>query len=508
MNAMKWYGRSGFRMLVAGCLIATVASGWAPAAPGPEEPTVPKELRGYRKRLIEVMKGLRVPGIAVAVVKDGKIIYLDAVGERDPDKHLPVTPDTVFYIASCTKTFVATAILSLAADGKIDLDAPVRRYLPRFELADAETTKSITIRDLLAHAKGLNCGPVVWLDAYTGEITEDRYYRWLRDATPSGSHRYTNVHYTLLGRVIEAVSGKPWKDFLDERVFGPAGMKRSTGYASKLYGHVDAAIPSIRKGDGFTAAAVRKTDNTMHAAGGTGASVRDLARWILLNLNGGTIDGVTVLPRKWMSQMHKLQDAGPQPLPSFVPRTRDGHGFAWWVGTYRGNAFLEHGGGYVGTAASISFMPQKNMGVAVVANADGAAAQFVTMEIYDRLLGVEGKDLLPRFSGFIDARLARTRQKTPGNPNPAENGLPLPASAYVGAYEHKDWGTIHVRYAGGKIVGTQGALSLSFESTGKDAFMLSYGTGEPDQGRCDIKDGRVCAIMLQLYDEPYRFVRE
>ena len=75
MNAMKWYGRSGFRMLVAGCLIATVASGWAPAAPGPEEPTVPKELRGYRKRLIEVMKGLRVPGIAVAVVKDGKIIY-------------------------------------------------------------------------------------------------------------------------------------------------------------------------------------------------------------------------------------------------------------------------------------------------------------------------------------------------------------------------------------------------------------------------------------------------
>ena len=99
---------------------------------------------------MEVMKGLRVPGIAVAVVKDGKIVYLDAVGERDPDKHLPVTPHTGFYIASCTKTFVATAILSLVADGKIELDAPVRRYLPRFELAEAEATKSITIRNLLA----------------------------------------------------------------------------------------------------------------------------------------------------------------------------------------------------------------------------------------------------------------------------------------------------------------------------------------------------------------------
>ncbi len=285
-------------------------------------------------------------------------------------------------------------------------------------------------------------------------------------------------------------------------------MKRSTGYASKLYGHADAAIPSVRKGDGFTAAAVRKIDNTMHAAGGTGASVRDLARWILLNLNGGTIDGVTVLSREWMSQMHELQDAGPQRLPSFVPRTREGHGFAWFVGTYRGNRFLEHGGGYVGTAASISFMPEKHIGVAVVANADGAAAQLVTMEIYDRLLGVEGEDLLPRFSGFIDARLARTQQDTPGGRNPAENGLSLAASAYVGAYSHTDWGTIHVRYDGGEIVGTQGALVLSFESTGKDAFMMSYGTGEPDQGRFDIKDGRVSAIVLQLYDQPYRFVRK
>ncbi len=116
MNGMKCDGRSVFRILLAGSFIACVASGWAPAAPGSDDPSVPKELRGYRKRLIEVMKGLRVPGIAVAVVRDGKIIYVDSVGERDPDKHLPVTPDPGFYIASCTKTFVATAIISLVAD--------------------------------------------------------------------------------------------------------------------------------------------------------------------------------------------------------------------------------------------------------------------------------------------------------------------------------------------------------------------------------------------------------
>lgn len=221
--------------------------------------SIPKELEGYHERLVEIMEKLHVPGVAVAVVRGDKTIYVDAVGERDVDEHLPVTPDSIFYIASITKTFVATAIVSLIDEGKIELDAPVKRYLPRFELADPEATKSITIKDLLTHAKGIDCDAVVWLDAYTGEITEDRFYHWLSQATPKSSHEYTNVHFTLLGRVVESVTGKSWKDFLDERVFKPAGMTRSTCYASKMYGQSDAGIPAKRTGDGYASSPFRKT---------------------------------------------------------------------------------------------------------------------------------------------------------------------------------------------------------------------------------------------------------
>lgn len=473
---------------------------------------VPKELANYHDRLLEIQKDLRVSGIAVSVVKDNKVIYVDAVGERDPEKHLPVTPDSIFYIASITKTFVGTAIISLINEGKIELDAPVKRYLPRFELADAKATESITIRDLLTHSKGIDSDPVVWLDAYTGEITEDRYYRWLREVTPKGSHQYTNVHYTLLGRVIESVTGQPWKDFLDERLFQPMGMTRTTCYASEMYGDANSGIPTIRAGDGFEAAKIRKNDSVMHAAGGMGTTVNDLARWIRMNLNGGKIDDTTILPKKWIDEMHKLHASGGRSrIPSWVPRTREGNGIAWMVGTYRDNVFIEHGGGYVGTAASVSFLPEKNMGIAVVSNSDGACAQLVTMDIYDRLLGADAEDLLPRFKGFIDQRLARTQsQSKQRKPNPAEtDGLSLPAKSYVGRYEHKDWGTIQIRYADGKLVGNQGNLTLDFESTGMDSFRMSYGTGEPDNGRFDIDEGRrVTAAIITLNEEPVRFERK
>ena len=422
-----------------------------------------------------------------------------------------LTSDSIFYIASCTKTFVAAAIVLLISEGKIELDAPVKRYLPRFKLANHGDTESITVRDLLAHAKGIDSGPIVWLDAYTGEITEDRYYRWLRGVTPTGTHAYTNVHYTLLGRVVEAVTSQSWKDYLDERIFIPTGMTRSTCYASKMYGQDDAGIPSVRDGDGYTAATVRKTDQTMHAAGGMGASVKDLARWIRLNLNGGMIDDVRILPEKWMAEMHKMQHEGSQSLPRWTHRTRDGHGFAWNIGTYRGNLILEHGGGYVGTAASISFMPEKNIGVAVVANADGATGHFVMMDIYDRLLGITDKELLPRFKGYIEQRLVRTERAAKfRKPNPVEgDGLSLAPSAYVGDFANEDWGTIHVRLVRDRLVGKQGSLTLDFSTTGRDEFQMSYGTGDPDKGRFELQEGRVVtAIVMQLEGSAYRFERE
>ena len=250
---------------------------------------------------------------------------------------------------------------------------------------------------------------------------------------------------------------------------------------------------------------------TMAAAGGMGAGAKDLARWIRVNLNGGAIDDACILSEKWMAEMHKLQDEGKGRIPSFVPRTREGHGFAWFVGTYRDELFIEHGGGYKRTEAFVSFMPETNMGVAVVANADGVAAQFVVMDIYDRLPGAEGEDLLPRIKGVVDRRLASNARRVKiRRPNPVKDGgLSLTPNAYAATYFHEDWGTIEVRFEKGRLVGKQGALTLDFATAGKDEFLIYYGVGDPDGGRFEVEDGRnVTAIIMQLYGKPYRFVRK
>jgi CubicO group peptidase (beta-lactamase class C family) len=163
------------------------------------EPTDPA-LRGLRERWTEAMRALRVPGLAVVVVRGDEVTHLDALGVRDPAGPKPVTPDTYFYIASCTKPYVAAAAVRLAEAGKLDLDAPVQRYLPRFQLADADAAQKLTVRDLLTHRPGLNTFPVVFLDAFTGEITEDRYYHFLKLARPGGQVAYSNIHFTLAGR--------------------------------------------------------------------------------------------------------------------------------------------------------------------------------------------------------------------------------------------------------------------------------------------------------------------
>ncbi len=475
-------------------------------------PTDEEALDGLHDRLQEIIEELYVPGLAVAVVRDDEVIHLDAVGVRDTQQNLPVTPDTVFYIASCTKTYMAMAAAALAEAGKLDLDAPVKQYLPKFLLADAELTESVTVRDLLCHAKGINSTPIVWLDAYTGQITEERYYHWLKEVKPTGSHEYTNVHYTLAGRVIESVTGESWKDYLDRRIFERAGMTRTTCYASRMYALEDVAIPAIRKDGGFALSPVRKTDQTMHAAGGIGTSVRDLGRWIVVNLNEGSIDGKPVVSAESARQMQTLQDSGERRFPPFAHRTFEGHGLGWSIGTYRGERVLDHGGGYVGAAAMISFMPDQKIGVAVAANGDGAVALLVTMEVFDRLLGIEGNpELLSMLKDNIENRLARVQAEAQAfGANPAEGaGLSLAPRHYAGRYESSGWGTVEIKYRDGRLLGTAGALSLSFGSRGPDRFVVDYGISENDQGRFEIDGDRVTALVLDPsdYEGEIRFER-
>ena len=477
-----------------------------------EPSTTPPELADLRERWTQAMSELGVPGLAVIVVRGNQVIYRETLGYRDPENKLPVTPDTMFYIASCTKSFVAMALMSLVDEGKVSLNAPVKTFLPRFAIVDAGLTETLTIRDLLSHAKGINSDPIVTLDAYTGEITEDRYYRWLREATASGKFGYSNIHYTLAGRVIEAVTGRPWKDSLEERIFKPAGMTRTTGYASKMYGNADCAIPCIREDGKPVPAKVRKSDRVMHAAGGLGSSIDDLGRWLILNLNGGAIEGKRILSQAGVTQMQTTQSRGEVGGPPVPGRTREGYGLGWFAGAYKGKRVLDHGGGYIGTSAAIWFFPEARIGVAAVSNSDVPMSEVAVSDVSSRILGLNAQDFLPKVRQYAESLAAKQRSRNEKfGPNPAVgDGLSLPPTEYAGMYENPDWGTLRLEYKNNELTGQWGDLTLRLGSTGKDQFAADMGTGEPDPGRFEITNNKVVAVILKLSSEPLieaRFAR-
>ena len=255
----------------------------------------------------ENMEAYGVTGFAVVAIKGGKVVLLDAVGDSDPFAEKKANIDTRYYIASITKTMTATGIAQLAEQGKIDLDAPVKRYLPRFDLADSDYASKVTVRDLLSHKPGIGGGNVVFLDAYTGGITEDRYYTMLGGSTPTKEIQYTNVHFTILGRVIEAVSGKKWQDYLADHVFAPAKMDRTTAYVSATHSDPNWAVPLAIYKNGPRLAPYMKTDRTMHAAGGLLTTPRDLARYLTMFLNGGELEGARILKSSTVDDALALQ---------------------------------------------------------------------------------------------------------------------------------------------------------------------------------------------------------
>lgn len=293
------------------------------------------DLGDLPERWKERLAAAGVPGLAMAVVVDDQVVMAQAFGVRNAAGD-PVDPDTVFYIASCTKSFTATAVLLLADRGVIDLDAPAMSCLPRFELADPAATTTITVRELLCHGQGLTAHPaIVFNDAYTGQITEDRFYRLLRHSVPTGRFAYNNLHFTLLGRVIGQVSGEAWQEFLRDQLLVPVGMLRTSARVSTFVGDDNVAEGLRREADGFVPVTVVKTDATMHAAGGLSSTVLDLARFVRLHLSGGVIDGQRILSAARAGEMCRpFVDVD----EDFGPFRRIGHGLGFQAAQHREGA--------------------------------------------------------------------------------------------------------------------------------------------------------------------------
>ncbi len=454
-------------------------------------------------RWSQVMDLFDVPGMAVAVVYDGQV-YAQGFGIRDTSSGAPVTPETLFYIASITKTYTATTICALADAKRLALDDPVRKHLPRFRLADAQLAEKITIRDLLCHRFGIDSGPIVLLDAFTGEISEDRYDHWLAEAEATGSTAYTNVHFTLLGRVIEAVAGKSWRDELAAHILAPARMTRTTGYASKMAADPNSAVPLERVDGAWRVVRQRKTDRTMHAAGGLGTSALEGARWLRLHLADGELEGKRILAPETARSMRTTQSKLAEPDGTI--RIIEGYGMAWGVGSFNGHRLCQHGGGYAGASAYMAMLPEDGLGLVVLMNASGAARglmDIVAIEFLERMTETKAA------WDVYEKRTAQAREMKQKSAAAQATGAPdaapppvlaHPPAAYAGSFSNSWWGTFEVQPNGDRLACRLGEMELEIEASDADSdhFVVVDLLDKKTPGRfLAAADGTVEAIALQ-----------
>lgn len=400
-----------------------------------------------------------LPGIAIVVIKDDKPIFIRAYGMADKEAGIKADTDTLYYIASSTKSFTALTAAMLDKEGKIKFSDPVTKYTPGVRFKN-EIPDKITIRDLLTHTSGLRNGPLVNRLAFTGQIDQGELDRVLAEGTSVndanvGKYNYTNLGYNIYGLALHYQLNKKWQDLLQERIFTPAGLKHTTAYVSKARARKQKiAAPYVVDTDAVNAgkmvrSQLDKTDNNMQSAGGMFMSISDLGKWLNLNMNSGKLGGKQVLPADLIHNAHTGYTKSTRNEPPF---SGDGdYGLGWQIGKYRNEKVIYHHGGYPGYRSHVSFMPDKKIAVGVLVNNDtlgGRLADMLAAYAYDLWLRTENleadyaKQLQETVKGYTSrtqgiAAEAATRAKR-------EWQLTKPFTEYSGKYKNDMMGTIEI----------------------------------------------------------------
>jgi CubicO group peptidase (beta-lactamase class C family) len=415
-----------------------------------------------------------LPGIAIVVIKDDKPIFIRAYGMADREAGIKADTNTLYYIASSTKSYTALAAAMLDQESKIKLSDPVTKYTPGIRFTNDIPSK-ITIRDLLTHTSGLRNGALVNRLAFTGQIDQSEIDHVFAEGTSFnvanfGKYAYTNLGYNIYGLALHYHLNKKWQDLLQERIFTPAGLKHTTAYVSKARAKkLKIAAPYVIDTDAADAgkmvrSRLEKTDENMQSAGGIFTSISDLGRWLNLNMNGGKLDGKQVVPADLIRTMQTGYTKSTRNEPPF---SGDGeYGLGWQIGMYRNEKVIYHHGGYPGYRSHVSFMPEKRIAVGVLVNNDalgGGLADMLAAYSYDWWLRTEN----------FEADYAKQLQQTATAYQSRKQGIAAEAAArakrewrltkpfadYVGRYRNELAGTLEIAASGKALAVRMGYMN-------------------------------------------------
>ena len=437
-----------------------VFPGSAAAQPGPA--ALPPEFADFDRFVEAQMTLWNVPGVSIAIVKDGRVILARGYGLRDVERRLPMTADTVQPVASTTKGFTVAALATLVRDGRIEWDKPVRDYLPDFRLHSDYASNTVTVRDLVTHRSGLPRHDAAW---FGSPHTRDQLYGRLRhlplSAEPRARFQYNNLMFMTAGLLGGRVAYGPqapadaWERLVKARVLDPLGMA-STGFTiAELHQAPDHASGYTIDENNRPALRPYQELVAMGPTGSLNSSARDMARYLQMLAAGGTFEGRTLINPVDLRAMTTAQVALPDPQvwPEFAA---PGYGMGWFVDQYRGHTVVSHGGNLPGASTALAFLPGRNAGVYVTVNVTTSALRdVIEYAVLDRLLGLPPVDWGQRLREQYDLRheadrealqrLLDERAAATGAARPAPHAFAL--ADYAGEYEHPGYGTLRVALA-------------------------------------------------------------
>lgn len=339
----------------------------------------------FDHRIKRIKKDHRIPGMAVGIINDGKVVYKKCFGKRDLKKGRPVTSQTVFPIGSLTKSFTSTGLMILLEQKKMGIKAKVKAILPQFELQNKRYTQKISLKDLLTHRSGISEDVHFW---YRSHKTTDELFHLLRKIPYKkglwGHWNYSNMGYVVIGQVIEKISQKKWEIFLENALLKKLKMDSTFFSQTKFNRRLNHAKSYSRNG--------RKSSyvniDAVAAAGGIHSNLEDMLRWLSFHINEGELDQKRLVSRK----IHQMIIRSYVELPaiSTLPKAdfgKSGYGLGWFIENYKKNKLVWHTGGHNGYTARIGFLPHSKSGFVILTNREDA-------HTFTRIVGLKIVDLL------------------------------------------------------------------------------------------------------------------
>ena len=429
-------------------------------------------LDGLDEFVANAMRDWKVPGVAVAVVQDGKVILSKGYGFRDVKGQLPVTTKTLFAIGSATKSFTVTDLAMLVDKGKLEWDQPVREYLPTFRLYDQFATERMTPRDLVTHRSGLPRHDFVW---YNSPASRRELVERLRYLEPSKDFRttfqYQNLMFMTAGYLAGEIADRPWEDLTRDSIFVPLGMTASNFSVADSQKASDYALPYRKEKEEVKQIPFRNIDQ-IGPAGSINSNVEDMTRYLLMHMNKGKYEGKQVLSEANDVQMQTPQMVIPGPL-RWKEVGYSSYGMGFFLTPYRGHTIVHHGGNIDGFSALVTFMPQDKMGMVILTNMNGSPLPTVlSYNVYDRMLGLEQVDWTARLKDDEKKQkeaeeLAKKQGFTARKPNTHPSHE---LKDYAGEYENPGYGAAKIAVEGGRLKITMNGLSAPLDHFHYDIF--------------------------------------